>query len=262
MEYIKLYDKAPMLIEGEKIPELKYYPAEVRRGKGSVIIFPGGGYFRRSAHEGEGYARFLNANGLDAFVLEYRIDPYRHPVPLMDARRAVRTVRKLAPTLGLDPDKIAVMGSSAGGHLAAHLSSTSSIERIEGEIGDDTDAISPRPNAQILCYPVINDHSHLGSYKHLLGEDRLDEIPTVNPLLLVDSDAPTAFVWHTETDPGVCMQDTLAYVSRLHELDVRTELHVYPTGGHGLGIAEKYPSVHRWTRDFIFFLTDLGFIEE
>ena len=262
MEYIKLYDEVPFFMDGEEAPTLKYFAAENRRGRGTVLIFPGGGYMRRAEHEGDGYARFFNANGLDAFVLEYRVEPYRHPVPLLDARRAIRTVRKMAEELGLDPEKIAVMGSSAGGHLAAHLATTGDAPLIDDEYTEGVEGISARPNAQILCYPVTNEKSHLGSYKHLLGEENLSLCDTVNPILLANENTPPAFIWHTETDNGVRMQDTLAYAARLHELDVRTEMHIYPTGGHGLGLAEKYPSVHRWTGDLIFFLTDLGYIEE
>ena len=109
MEVINVWDEVPLYIDGEEKPLLKYYQAEKKLSTGTVIILPGGAYLCRAAHEGEGYALFLNRAGYDAFVLEYRVAPYRHPAPLLDARRAVRYVRANAERYGIDPEKIAVM---------------------------------------------------------------------------------------------------------------------------------------------------------
>ena len=258
MEAINLWDNVPLYIEGEEIPVLKYYPAKEKRGTGTVIIFAGGAYMRRSVHEGEGYALFLNEAGLDAFVLEYRVSPYRHPAPLMDARRAVRYVRANAERFGINPDRIAVMGSSAGGHLAAHVSVFRG--EIDDEPRDSFISVNPVPNGQILCYPVTDIKSHRGSYNYLLG-DGIEKSETVNPIALADESAPPAFIWHTETDGAVNVSSTLLFASRLHELGVRTELHMYPDGGHGLGLAEGYPSVRRWRGDLLFWLGANGYFE-
>ena len=260
METINIWDSVPLYIDGEEKPVLKYYPAEKKLSTGTVIILPGGAYLRRAVHEGEGYALFLNSAGYDAFVLEYRVAPYRHPAPLLDARRAVRYVRAHAEKFGIDPEKIAIMGSSAGGHLAAHLSTFTGD--IPEEPRDELCSVSPFPNAQILCYPVTDSSSHLGSYKYLLGESYAELQDTVNPIKLATESAPPAFIWHTETDATVSVSSTLRYAARLHELGTRTELHVYPEGGHGLGLAEKFPSVNRWTRDLVFWLRKMGYIEE
>ena len=131
MKTFDLWENAPLQIEGEETPRIRYFEAEEKRGDGTVIVFAGGGYMRRSEHEADKYALFLNSLGLDSFVLDYRILPYRYPAALIDARRAVRFVRANAEKFGIDPSKIAVMGSSAGGHLAAHVSTYRG--KVEGE---------------------------------------------------------------------------------------------------------------------------------
>ena len=118
MDIIELWENVPGYEEGHHHPTLEFYKTENKRGRGTVVILPGGGYARRAPHEGEGYAKFLNELGLDCFVLQYRCAPTRFPYPLLDARRAMRYVRANAEKYGIDPEKIAIMGSSAGGHLA------------------------------------------------------------------------------------------------------------------------------------------------
>ena len=154
MDIIQLWENVPGYVDGGEKPYITYYPAENKKGDGAVIIFPGGGYAKRAPHEGKGYADYLTAQGISCFVLEYRVSPNRFPLPLLDARRAVRYVRANAEKYGIDPNKIAVMGSSAGGHLAAFVSTY--LKPIDGEGADDLDTVDFRPNAQILCYPVID----------------------------------------------------------------------------------------------------------
>ena len=245
MELLDFYDNIPYYIEGEEKPALEYYPAENKKGDGCVIVCPGGGYCHRANHEGEGYAKFLNSLGIDAFVLQYRITPYRFPAALCDARRAVRYVRKNCEKFGISPQKIAIMGSSAGGHLAALTSVFA--DTLPGEENDTLLSVSARPNYQILCYPVTSIESHRGSYQNLLG-DKIDELcESVNPIALADENTPPAFIWHTETDPVVTMQTSLIYAIKLHELNVRCDLHLYADGIHGLGLAENKPTVSKWT---------------
>ena len=258
MEAIRLWENAPLQIEGEEEPSLRYFPAENKQGDGTVIIFAGGGYMRRSAHEADKYALFLNTLGLDAFVLDYRILPYRYPAALIDARRAVRFVRANAENFGISPEKIAVMGSSAGGHLAAHVSTFRG--ELPYEANDELDKTDPTPNAQILCYGVTEYQSNLLTYKNLLG-DRLEELrEAVNPILLADATAPRAFIWHTETDTAVSVESTYRYAARLHSLGVRCEMHIYPEGPHGIGLADAYPSVRRWQGELAFWLKNEGYI--
>ncbi|MBO7292531.1 MAG: alpha/beta hydrolase, partial [Clostridia bacterium] len=152
-------------------PAVTFYPPAEKKSDAAVVIFPGGGYHHRAKHEGEGYAEFLNGFGIAAFVVDYRVTPAYFPDPLLDARRAVRFVRANAERFGIDPQKIAVMGSSAGGHLAALVSTY--LERIEGEGVDAIDEFDALPNAQVLCYPVISSDeriAHVGSFRTLLGD--------------------------------------------------------------------------------------------
>ncbi|MBQ8302869.1 MAG: alpha/beta hydrolase [Clostridia bacterium] len=252
---------------GDDIVMHRYSP-EVKRGDGAVIIFSGGGYSHRAYHEGEPYALKLNEMGIEAFVVDYSVAPYGHPVQLGQARRAVSFVRHKAKEWNIDGDKIAVMGSSAGGHLAA-LCATSK-EKFTLDESDEIDKTDHRPNAQILCYPVTDKKSHAGSYKNLIGKRKLGEYrpKSVDPILLADKDTPPAFIWHTSTDDLVDIKGTYRYATRLSELGVLCELHVYPIGVHGLGLAtgdskrEPVEYVQRWIEDLERWLKLMGWINK
>lgn len=246
----ELWDgEIPLYIDGEEKPKLTLFTSDKKASDATVIVFPGGGYSYRAPHEGKDYALYLNSLGMDAFVLDYRVHPYSHPAQLLDARRAVRFVRKNADALGIDPGKIAVMGSSAGGHLAALVSTADYA--IDGEGIDETDKISPKPNMQILCYPVTDHSSHIGSFMRLVPACTHAGFKAVTPKLLADKNTPPAFIWHTMTDAGVDPSSTLEYAKRLQQLGINYELHIYPVGPHGLGLADKenrlLPHVQSWT---------------
>ena len=250
MHKFTLWEKNPPAGSADGFaPTLTYYPAENKRGRGAVVILPGGGYLLRSSYEGEGYALYLNGLGLDAFVLDYRVHPDLFPAPLLDARRALRYVRANADVYGIDPEKIAVMGSSAGGHLSALLSTYRG--NVEGEEYDDLREYDCLPSGQILCYPVIDRHGHPDSFTHLLG-DRSDEMhEAVTPTLIADERTPPAFMWHTSSDPTVNVANTYRYAAKLGELGIPCELHVFPLGSHGLGLADEgerdIPYVAKWS---------------
>ena len=254
---IRLWESdIPGYIDGAAIPTLHYFPAKEKNGDGCVLIFAGGAYKMRSAHEGEGYAEFLSNNGTDAFVLDYRVTPTRFPYPLLDARRAVRFIRANAKKYGIAPNKIAVMGSSAGGHLAALLSTYKG--KIDGEEVDELDEVNCIPNMQILCYPVLDINGHTGSFLNLLGENHPSH-RNVTPYYLADSQTPPMFLWHTSTDPAVDINNSFRYAMRLHELNIPMEMHVYPCGGHGLGLAnidgKVLPYIQNWADHLIKWLT-------
>lgn len=223
-------------------PTITAYIPETRTTDAAVVIFPGGGYTHRAKHEGEGYAEFLTEHGVTAFVVEYRVHPHVFPIPLLDARRAVRFVRYYADRYGISKDKIAVMGSSAGGHLAALVSTYRDL--IDGERTDEIDKEDYLPNRQILCYPVINLYderiAHVGSGKALLSDAySVDRAKQLTPCLLVKEDTPAAFVWHTAEDAGVNVENSLEYITALRRAGVDTELHIFPHGRHGLGLTER-----------------------
>ena len=240
----------PYYIGGER-PTLTYYPVyprSAKSGKGTVVICPGGGYSGRAPHEGRGYAEYLNSQGLDAFVLDYRVKPNVYPAALCDARRAIRFVRFNAEKFGIDPEKVAIMGSSAGGHLAAHASTF--IGDIEGEAHDEIDKMDYVPNGQILCYPVISSDEaicHKGSYRNLLGEERYGERDKFSPDLLVSEKTPMAFIWHTMTDTGVLVSNSYRYAEALYKNGIKHELHVFPVGEHGQALGAHVAYVREWT---------------
>ncbi|MBR4296474.1 MAG: alpha/beta hydrolase [Clostridia bacterium] len=243
---IHMWDKIPGLCEQE--PVLEYFPAENKKTNATCIIFPGGGYAARARHEGRGYAQFLNRIGMDAFVCQYRCAPHKFPLPLLDARRAVRYVRSHAEEYGINPEKVAVMGSSAGGHLAAMISTYR--DPIDFEDIDDIDKRSPIPNATILCYPVCHkpdelNIAHVGSFYNLLGQDANFE--KYSPDLLVSGSTPPAFIWHNSDDDAVDVRNSYLYASALRVNNINHEIHVFPKGGHGLGLAYNDPHVAQWS---------------
>lgn len=248
METIKLWNNIPGMCEEE--PVLEYYPAVRKTSKAAVVIFPGGGYRHRAPHEGQGYAQYFNALGMDAFVCEYRVFPHSHPLPLLDARRAVQFVRANAEKYGIDPEKIGVMGSSAGGHLAATVSTV--FDRFDEVLDekDEIDEVDFIPDFQILCYPVIAlcGFGHQGSKNNLLGDKKDDEALTESLCAQnrVTEKTPKAFIWHTFDDPVVNIKNSLSYASALKDFAIDCELHVFPNGPHGLGLAQENNSVSQW----------------
>ena len=250
------------LWEGTDI-EISFFPAPLKSSDSAVVILPGGGYRIHAHYEGEGYAQLLNTFGINAFVVKYRVYPNRFPLPLLDARRAVRYIRANSEKFGVSKDKILVMGSSAGGHLAA-LTSTY-LAPIDGEGVDEIDSFDFLPNGQILCYPVISSDesiSHSGSYYNLLGIEGYCNRDAYSPELLVNDRTPTAFIWHTSTDASVNVINSYRYAEALRNHNIPHELHVFPFGEHGLGVAASKPYVSSWTLSLKGWLMLNRFIEQ
>jgi len=248
METIKMWDSVPGMCEEE--PVLEFYPADQKTSAATVIVFPGGGYSHRAPHEGQPFAEFFNSLGMNAFVCQYRVSPHRFPLELLDARRAVRYVRYHAEKFGIDPNRVGVMGSSAGGHLSALVSTYTAP--IDFENIDEIDKESPIPNATILCYAVIHhpdemEITHRGSYRNLLGTDDESVAKAYSPDLLVYDTTPMAFIWHTMDDQTVDVRNSYLYASALKAHNISHELHVFPNGRHGLGLASAAPHVAQWT---------------
>jgi acetyl esterase/lipase len=252
--------------EPQDIPTLTpYFPDREIATGAAILICPGGGYGHLAPHEGEDYALFLNTLGITAFVLQYRLgnNGYRHPVMLHDATRAMRTIRANAEKWNIQKDKIGVMGSSAGGHLAATL-----LTHYDNGNADSTDIIereSSRPDLGILCYAVISmgEHGHAGSRQNLLGENPSPElIKVLSNELHVNAQTPPCFIWHTWEDKGVKLENSLEFVAALQHHNVPFDFHVYQKGPHGLGLADKPPfkNVHPWARDLEFWLRVQHFI--
>lgn len=228
------------------VPEITEYPA---KSKGAVIVFAGGGYGFKAEHEGAGYGEWLQSIGITAFVVDYRVAPYKHPAQISDAMRAVRYVRHNAAKYGIDKNKIAVMGSSAGGHLAASVSVHYDKQMYEPT--DKIDKESCRPDATILCYPVIDmfEYRHDGSRQNLIGERALHADKELMSLYKhVTADTPPAFLWHTSSDQAVPVENSLLYTDALSKVQVPFEMHIYPIGPHGQGLAANLPHVAQWTK--------------
>jgi acetyl esterase/lipase len=229
---------------------------------GCVIVFPGGGYRIRAAHEGKDIALWLNSIGVNAFVLDYRVLPYQYPVPMIDARRAVRHVRKHAEKYGVRPDKIGVLGFSAGGHLAGMMA-THYADPCEGETADEVDAVSARPDCAVLCYGALSLRSflHDGAMTELFRE-KPDEklLSTLSCEENVTEDTPPTFLWHTADDEVVPVSNSLNMALALAKNSVPHAIHVFPSGRHGLGLAEGFEDVSEWTRLCGIWLKKLGFM--
>ena len=265
-EKFDLWNNIPGTSESVK-PYITAYVPDNKKTDAAIVVLPGGGYTGRAPHEGEGYAKFLAENGVTAFVCDYRVAPDYFPCPLLDARRAVCFVRHNAAKYGLDANKIGIMGSSAGGHLAAMTSTY--YAPVENEHPDEIDAEDFKPNFQILCYPVIEllskaNGAHIGSCYSLLHDKVLEMGETLNPRLNVSDNTPPCFIWHTFADGDVPVYNTLDYARRLKDFDIPTEVHIYPYGEHGKGLANTTDSaedkhIAQWGASLLNWLEYMGF---
>jgi acetyl esterase/lipase len=230
-------------------PTLEVYTLNCSEAKGAVIVCPGGGYSHRAAHEGEDIALRFNELGFHAFVVQYRVAPNRFPAPQQDIFRAVKLVRSKAEEWNIKADKIAVCGFSAGGHLAA--SSGTLFNEVQFAVGDEADKYPQRPNALILCYPVISsgEHANVGSFNNLLGGDSGPELREKYSLeKRISAETPPTFLWHTEEDSVVPVENSLFWCLGLRKHKIPFELHVFPEGRHGLGLGvdDNVPELRVW----------------
>ncbi len=243
-----------------------YLPSKETATGAAIVIFPGGGYGGLANHEGDHYARFLNRSGIACFVVKYRLGSqgYRHPIMLQDAARSVRWVRAHASENGVDPKRVGVMGSSAGGHLASTL--LTHFDAGDSKAADPVECLSSRPDLGILCYPVITMESfgHPGSRRNLLGEHpSAEDIRLLSNEKQVSPGTPTTFIWHTWEDQAVPVRNALEFAAALERNGVPFDLHVYQQGRHGIGLATEPPEFadpHPWAGDLLFWLKGQGFI--
>ena len=250
------------------IPTLTPFLAPAGNNSGSaIVICPGGGYGGLASHEGATYAQFLQQHGINGFVLKYRLGSagYRHPIMLGDAARALRTVRANAKQWKIDPDKIGIMGSSAGGHLASTL--LTHFDAGNPQASDPIDRISSRPSLGVLCYPVITlgEFTHRGSKRNLLGDKPSAElVELLSNEKQVTGNTPPTFLWHTVQDNAVPVENSLQFATALRKAGVPFALHVYQKGRHGIGLADKPPfkNIHPWGKDLVFWLKAQEFIVE
>lgn len=246
-------------------PSLMYFPPWGKNESGTcVIVAPGGSYgFLASNHEGRQAANWFNALGIAAFVLTYRLGPrYHHPIELGDAQRAIRQVRSHAAEFGVRPDRIGIMGFSAGGHLAA-TAGTHFDPGIPGSF-DPIDRASSRPDFLILAYPVISmkaPYAHEGSRKNLLGDNpdpKLMEF--LSNELQVTPQTPPTFIFATSNDDVVPVENSVAFYAALHKAGVAAELHIFADGPHGVGLDLSDPALGEWPKLLANWLTSRGLL--
>ena len=227
-----------------------YAPAADKAVGTGVVVCPGGGYRNLAMdHEGRQIADWLNARGVAAFVLKYRLGPrYHHPVELQDAQRALRTVRFRAKDLGIAPDRIGIWGFSAGGHLAS--SAGTHFDNGNAEAADPIERMSCRPDFMILAYPVISfttPYTHQGSLKNLLGDNPDPKlVEYLSSETQVTAETPPAFLFHTNADKGVPAENSVLFYLALRKAGVPAEIHIYERGPHGVGLAQSDPVLRSW----------------
>lgn len=248
---------------GQKsVPTITAYLVESNSPVGCVIISPGGGYAMRSNAEGETVAEYINENlGMSVFVVNYRVAPNNYKAILSDELRAIRFVRFYADDFNIDPDHVAVLGFSAGGHLALMAG-----EHYDyGKSGDNIDAMSSRPDAVALCYPVVSlssEYTHEESRTNFLGEDDTQENRTrFSGEFAVRADMPPVFLMHCKDDDVVSIENSYALAAALEENGISCTSFWYEEGGHGFGIGEDLAESNAWLQELRAWLAELGFPE-
>jgi acetyl esterase/lipase len=247
----------------EDTPTLTLFLPAKNTTRTGVVIAPGGGYAHLSMqHEGEDVARWLNARGVAAFVLKYRLGPvYHHPIELGDAQRALRLVRMNAQEYGIAPDHIGMWGFSAGGHLAATAGT-----HYDAGIAASPDPIERekcRPDFLILAYPVITllePNVHGSSRKYLLGDDPTQSVlANLSDETQVTKDTPPTFLFATTDDGVVPVMNSVAFYTALVKNDVPAEMHLFQHGRHGVGLAEGNPELNIWPELLLKWMRERGF---
>ncbi|MEO6436271.1 MAG: alpha/beta hydrolase [Tepidisphaeraceae bacterium] len=249
---VRLWETRAPLATGDEpadIPEIAIHRPK-QPDRSAIVVCPGGGYGALAAHEAGPIAAWLNTLGVTGVVLKYRLAPrYRHPAMLIDVSRAIRTVRARAKEWKLDEKRVGVLGFSAGGHLAATVSTQFDSDDREPDAIND---LSSRPDVSVLLYPVITlsgVSAHVGSRKNLLGDNPAPEmLDALSADRNVTAHTPPAFLFHTVADAGVPVENAILYALALRKAGVPFELHCFEPGQHGVGLAEKDPVLSVWPR--------------
>jgi acetyl esterase/lipase len=248
-------------------PDITVYMPSQRAATGqAVIICPGGGYVNLSySWEGSDVAKLLNAKGITAIVLKYRLPNSKsnitpHLSPLMDAKRAIRLVRANAARWNINPSKVGIMGFSAGGHLASTLGTH--FDNGDANAADTVERFSSRPDFMVLVYPVISMSKpimHAGSRNNLIGANADSSLARLySNELQVTKQTPPTFLVHATDDKTVPVENSLLMYQALKDNGVPVEMHIYPTGGHGFGLALGKGYLETWTDRLVDWLRGLN----
>ena len=258
----------PAPVAGDFQPCLTPYLLPENEAAPAIIICPGGGYWVRVDHEKGNVAKRFNELGFNCFVLEYRLPCNAiYPAPQLDALRAIKLLRSRAAEFRIKENAVAIMGFSAGGHLAsttAHLwdKLDASSAAVTG-VADTADSFSARPDATVLAYALISGvlRTHPGVYENLFGvaAPTREQLESVSAELQVNERTPPSFIWHTADDEIVPVENALNYAAALTRFKIPHALHIFPFGAHGKTIATDDPVVSKWTDLCAGFLRQLGF---
>jgi len=237
--------------EPADIPMIRLYQPDPEKANGAaVVVLPGGGYGMHAIdHEGQQVARWFNSIGVTAIVVTYRLGSrYHHPAPLQDALQGIRTLRAEAKELKIDPNRIGVIGFSAGGHLASTVATH--FDEGDDKSDDPVARQSSRPNFCILGYPVISmkeSFGHSGSKTNLLGENPDDElVEKLSTETQVRENSPPTFLFQTDEDTAVPAENAVAFYLALRQKKIPAEMHIYQQGPHGVGLAPGNPILSTW----------------
>lgn len=251
--------------EPKDTPTLILYPAAKNPSGTAIVVCPGGGYGGLAmGHEGHEIAQWLNEKGISAFICNYRHSGkgYGHPFPLIDAQRAIRLVRHHAKSWSLNPDRIGIIGFSAGGHLASCCATLKPMGGLDED--DPINQLNCRPDFAILCYPVIGfdkPYTHRGSQRNLLGSNPEQIwIKMYSTEEQVSSETCPTFLWHTAEDAGVPVENSIQFFLACRKHQVPAALHVFEKGRHGIGLGKDNETAKHWPDLCLGWLKQRGFL--
>jgi acetyl esterase/lipase len=254
--------------EGDKPTLTIYVPAPEKATGAAVVICPGGGYGALAMdHEGHQIGQWLNSFGVAGFIVKYRHRNsgagYGHPAPLQDAQRALRTVRSRAKEWGVDPNRIGILGFSAGGHLAS--SAATHFHESFYDAKDQIDRVSCRPDFAVLIYPVIafgEPFTHMGSQKNLLGAEADPAlVEKMSSEKQVTPQTPPTFLLSTWEDTAVPAENSIAFYLALRKAKVPAEMHIFLKGPHGFGLGKDRGAVSAWPMLCQKWMEESGFLQ-
>ena len=245
---------------------IAYLPEKAKANGAAIVICPGGGYGHLAMdHEGHQIGQWLNSIGVAGFIVDYRHrgKGYGHPAPLQDAQRAIRAVRANAKKWNVEPDRVGILGFSAGGHLAS--TATTHFDSGDKDADDPIEQQSCRPDFSVLCYAVIafdEDYTHRGSQRNLIGNEADPElVKSLSNEKQVTPETPPVFLWHTTEDKGVPPQNSVHFYLACVKNKVPAELHIYEKGRHGVGLGKGIPGTENWSKACEAWMRGRGLLE-
>ena len=244
--------------------EMYVYLPEENNSGAAVVICPGGGYWIEAMdHEGYDMAAWLKSKGVTGIVLKYRLPYGHHEVPASDLKRAIRIVRSNAKEWGINPEKVGIAGSSAGGHLASTVGTH--FDTGIKDSSDPMDKISCRPDFMLLLYPVVTfneEFGHMGSRKNLIGEGNdWKMVEEYSNELHVTPETPPTFLVLADDDKAVPPRNSVEFYLALKKNNVPAEMHIFQEGGHGFGMKKKNLPVEEWPNLFYNWLEAMKFVK-